>query len=324
MTKKLLFSAALSALLAFGVCAQTMATFEDLSLPTDTFWNGSDTSGGFTSGSVFFTNDYNTQWASWTGFSYSSKTDTTTAGFANMYSSASGSGYNSATYGVAYVSSFGPATYMSWPASITNKEVEGFYINNSTFAYLSMLNGDAYAKKFGGASGSDPDWFKLKINGFANGSFADSVVFYLADFRSANDSLDYIIHDWTWVNINALGVVDSLTFELSSSDVGAYGMNTPAYFCMDDFLFLSPIGFTENTSSNTIKLYPNPANNILNITSADLISQVEIFSLTGAKVLNIKSASRNFRRNISELNSGIYVVKVYSEKGITTLKLVVQ
>ena len=121
-----------------------------------------------------------------------------------------------------------------------------------------------------------------------------------------------------------MGVVDSLTFELSSSDIGAYGMNTPAYFCMDDFRFLSPIGFSESAGSNRIELFPNPAKTILNINSKEFVSQVEIYSLTGARVKDIKPSSKKIKLSISDLKPGIYFVKVYSEKGITTSKLVVQ
>ncbi|MEZ4565949.1 MAG: DUF4465 domain-containing protein [Desulfobacterales bacterium] len=35
--------------------------------------------------------------------------------------------------------------------------------------------------------------------------------------------------------MSALGMVKELTFSLSSTDTGDYGMNTPAYFAMDNF-----------------------------------------------------------------------------------------
>src|SRR5690554_4768429 len=94
--KKLYFLA--SALLAVTTLkAQTTVDFEDLSLPAavDTFYNGSDEAGGFTSGGVTFGNAYNTEWGSWSGFSYSNITDNTTAGFANQYSAIPGVGVNS-------------------------------------------------------------------------------------------------------------------------------------------------------------------------------------------------------------------------------------
>jgi hypothetical protein len=46
---------------------------------------------------------------------------------------------------------------------------------------------------------------------------------------------DYILKEWEWLDLTSLGLVTSLNFALESSDVGEYGMNTPAYFCIDDF-----------------------------------------------------------------------------------------
>ena len=64
----------------------------------------------------------------------------------------------------------------------------------------------------------------------------DSVDFYLADYRFADNSEDYIVKDWTFVSLEALGDVDSLLFSLTSTDNDSmFGMNTPAYFCMDNF-----------------------------------------------------------------------------------------
>ena len=43
-----------------------------------------------------------------------------------------------------------------------------------------------------------------------------------------------VIDDWTWFDTSGLGKVHGLKFSLSSSDTGQFGMNTPAYFAMDD------------------------------------------------------------------------------------------
>jgi hypothetical protein len=97
-----------------------------------------------------------------------------------------------------------------------------------------MLQGDSFAKKFGGASGDDADWFKLTIFGMdASNATTGSVDFYLADYRFADNSLDYVVSDWTYVDLSSLGSVNSLGFSLASSDTGAFGINTPAYFAMD-------------------------------------------------------------------------------------------
>jgi hypothetical protein len=100
-----------------------------------------------------------------------------------------------------------------------------------------MKNGHQFAKKFGGPTGTDPDWFRLTVKAWYSGALStDSVDVYLADFRSADSTQDYILKTWKYVSLKKLGNVDSLTFSLNSSDVGSFGMNTPAYFCLDDLI----------------------------------------------------------------------------------------
>lgn len=225
--------------------AQTVAGFENLVLPADTFWNGSDQTGGFYSGNVFFTNNYNANWNAWSGFTYSNKKDTVTQGSANQYSAITGSGYgNSATYAVA--NDYGDAK-VRLTAGCDGSAVKGFYITNAAYAYYSMKNGDQFAKKFGGATGTDPDWFRLNVQGWDNGVLKpQKVEFYLADYRSNDSTQDYILNTWAWVDLQVLGSVDSLVFHLESTDTaGGFGMNTPAYFVLDNFTTyetLSPVG----------------------------------------------------------------------------------
>lgn len=223
-----------SLLSAFSVSAQTVADFENLTLPTDTFWDGSDLSGGFSSGNAYFLNDYSTAFSSWSGFTYSNVTDTITPGYLNQYAAITGSGYaGSANYAIA--DEYGNAK-VKLTGNASGKLVKGFYITNTTYAYLSLKNGDQFAKKFGGATGTDPDWFRLTALGWLNGAMKQqSVEFYLADFRSADSTQDYIIKDWTWFDLQPLGDIDSLVFQLASSDTASGFMNTPAYFALDNF-----------------------------------------------------------------------------------------
>ncbi len=205
--------------------------FGDLTLSPESFYNGSDGAGGWESDGISFSNNYNSTYGSWDGFAYSNKTDMTTPGYENQHSAITGSGAgNTGIYAVGYVGWTAPPT-ITLPEV---KKVGGIYVTNSTYDYLSMLNGDDYAKKFGGASGEDPDWFKLTITGKdETGSVTGTAEFYLADFRYTDPDKDYIVNTWKWVDLTGLGTVKSMEFTLSSSDNGDFGMNTPAYFCMD-------------------------------------------------------------------------------------------
>jgi hypothetical protein len=159
------------------------------------------------------------------GFTYINKTDKTTAGFTNN-SAITGTGKLSATYMTVNPSAF--ATDKFHFAGNQSHTVKGMYVTNSTFAYLSMQNGDDTAKKF--VAG---DWFKLTVIGLdEKGNTTGTVDFYLADYR---DGKKIMVDQWTWLDLSTLGKVAEVKFSMSSSDTGKWGMNTPAYFCMDGF-----------------------------------------------------------------------------------------
>jgi hypothetical protein len=248
--KRILFLSILlvSALLLCGTPAYAgLSTFDDLILKPGSYWDGDDdgtgygTFGGFTSGDNYFVNYQYTGWSYWDGFAYSNTTDTTTPGVDNQYSAITGGGVNdSSNYAVAYtlgMSGQPSQTYNGFTTGEYAQVVDGFYATNTTWAFQSMTNGDGFAKAFGGSDGTDEDWFLLTIYALDEdyAQTGASVEFYLADYRFADSSEDYILDEWTWVDLSGLGAVYGLEFELSSSDGGSgYSMNTPGYFAMDN------------------------------------------------------------------------------------------
>ena len=105
-----------------------------------------------------------------------------------------------------------------------------------------MRDGDLFAKQFGGSTGDDPDFFKLSVYGIGEDGEALGVEvdFYLADYRFNDNSQDYILDTWELLDLSTLADARSLHFNLSSSDVGDFGMNTPAYFAIDSLFFQTP------------------------------------------------------------------------------------
>jgi len=208
-----------------------IVTFDELITGSSGYWNGSDLSGGFTSGNAYFTNHYDTEHNSWSGFSYSSVTDTLIKDYTNQYSSIAKGGLGgSGKYCVCY--SFGEADtlFFTVPEKITE-----FSLTNTVYTYHTIKKGNQFSKKFGGVTGNDKDWFKVRISGLdVNGFVVGWGDIYLADYRFDDKSLDVTIDSWETYDLSGLGYVKALKFELSSSDTGPLGMNTPAYFCIDN------------------------------------------------------------------------------------------
>jgi hypothetical protein len=301
------------ALVSSNTSAQTTADLENVTLAPNSYWNGAtanptvSTSGNFTSGNVIFPNTYNGAYGGYweSGWSYSNMKDSTTSGYTNEYSAKTAAGYaNSANYVVA----MGGAK-LKFNLTAQGKQMTGCYVTNGTFAALSMKDGDSFAKKFGGTAGTDPDWFKLKIQKYLGGILSpnDSVIFYLADYRFTNNAQDYIVKTWQYVNLTSLGNVDSLIFNLSSSDNSGGYMNTPNFFCLDNFITSDAITTTINDihiNDNRISIYPNPASEVLNVNSTIPFTHSEIINQLGEVIM---SSTQN-SININELTNGIYFI----------------
>ncbi|MBQ7462057.1 MAG: DUF4465 domain-containing protein [Bacteroidaceae bacterium] len=226
---------ALSLPVELPVVTPDVATFEDITditEPVDGHMSvgteDDDDREFFTSGDYAFASGCMSDWDYWYWFGYANHTETKYETLDDQWNNIVGGGYDgSATYGVAFAAEFNGPCYVSLLTAPA--VVPGFYITNSAYAYTSMTGGDPYAKKFGKG-----DWFLLTITGYdAANEVTGTKEYYLADLR--DEATAYIINDWRYVDLSSLGTVAKLGFALSSSDSGAYGMNTPAYFCFDNF-----------------------------------------------------------------------------------------
>ncbi len=209
-----------------------IATFEDIEVPAEGHMSVSteedDERTEFVSGDFEFATGCMSDWDYWYWFGYANETDNTYSSLDDQWKNVVGGGYDgSANYGVAFAAAFNGPCYTTL---LTEPQVvPGFYVTNSSYAYDSMTNGDGFAKKFGKG-----DWFKLTITGYdADDNVTGTKDYYLADLR--DEATAYIINDWRFVDLSGLGAVAKLGFALSSTDNGDYGMNTPAYFCFDNF-----------------------------------------------------------------------------------------
>jgi hypothetical protein len=217
-----------------------VVTFEEIPVPGSGYVNASSPAGGFVIQGATFKNNYEPTFGSWSGFAISNKTDSNIGGWDNQYSAFTPGGQGgSSQYAIGYYATYEDSTHLLFPA-LTSMVNKGAFFTNTAYAGISMRDGDSFAKKFGGASGNDADWFKLTITGYAGGLPTGSVDFYLADYRFADNSQDYIVDQWTHVDFTTLGTVDQLRFSMSSTDNGTFGMNTPAYFAMDSITVPEP------------------------------------------------------------------------------------
>ena len=93
-------------------------------------------------------------------------------------------------------------------------------------------------------------------------------------------------------------------------------------FFKNQFLFS-----TENESivaNQEVNVYPNPANDFVYFTCAETISKIEVYNLIGSKVISKKINTNQVRLNLSELNAGLYIVRIFNGNKVTDRKLTVK
>lgn len=205
-----------------------MATFEEFSVgeigytlyTADGLYNWTSGDFGFFTG-VQYQGTYNY------GYVVTNQTENTFEGYEDMYHSAPGGPVAGNNFCVAFQDTYNDKTALSIKYSGVMSVLPGAYVTNTAYAVSSMENGDAYAKKF-----ANGDYFLLTFTGYLADVEIGKVEFYLADFRNGKS---IIVKDWQYVDLTDLGLVDEVRCKLTSSDNGDYGMNTPAYFCIDNF-----------------------------------------------------------------------------------------
>lgn len=229
MKKSILFVAALA--MTFAACQpnydvedKTVATFEEAAIspaaPESYLAFTTDTTALLASGNYELSQTVAYGGTYVTGAVVTNITDTTFKDYKDAYKSIAGGAKGGKNYVVWYEDGFsGNAIKLKEAATVA-----GMYVCNNVYAYNSITKGDAIA----GDPFGDDDWFMLSIGGMLDGKMVNTQVeFYLAKGKN-------VVTDWTYVDLSQLGKVDAIFFTLSGSKTGDWGLNTPAYFCIDN------------------------------------------------------------------------------------------
>lgn len=277
MKKKLIFCALGAAALAPGANAAGVgntneatgsvvapATFEDLGLAPDSYWCG-DTDdedydmGYFRSGDFQFSNFYMAEYGSWAWYAYSSITANDGSTWADQFQSAPGGGHDSATFGVAYVDAYWGPSNVVVDGPEEGTELEGMWVTNSAWTLYSILNGDGISGPF-----EKGDYLKVMVTGYdSEENPTGTAEFYLADYRSENESEHYALNTWKWMDLSDAGKLQYFRITMESTKSNDWGPTTPMYVCIDD------VNTSETYTSGICRPDAENARGIINIVSLD-------------------------------------------------------
>lgn len=76
----------------------------------------------------------------------------------------------------------------------------------------------------------------------------------------------------------------------------------------------------EGFSAESINVYPNPANNVINVANAEN-AQVSVFDVNGRVMFNTESASANQTIDATNFANGLYIVRIVENGNVMTKKI---
>jgi hypothetical protein len=211
------------------------------------------------------------------------------------------------------------------PAITFDREYEavGVYLNSHPWPYYGNLYGDTYAR----ALNQEGDYFKVTVTGLkADGEEAGKVEHLFAEYTAWLDAPGngelHQSRDWEWVDLSPLGKVSSLKFTLTSTDAGAWGMNTSAYFCVDKLQVRTEDTGIRPPLSLTPQIYPNPVTDQLTVTGS-AIRQVTVIDFSGRLIYQLQTdgASR-LTIPVSRWSSGACIVRITDATGTVSRKII--
>ena len=118
----------------------------------------------------------------------------------------------------------------------------------------------------------------------------------------------YDIDEWEWIDLNA--ETEFYAIAQGKNAKGEWGEITKVEF-------KTSMENTVELAANNFNIYPNPVNDRLYIETQTQILAIEIYDVYGRRQ-NLRNSETQKLRNsidISELNGGVYFVKIKTENG---------
>ncbi|MFH0864882.1 MAG: T9SS type A sorting domain-containing protein [Bacteroidota bacterium] len=155
------------------------------------------------------------------------------------------------------------------------------------------------------------------------GNFAVSVVYPTATgdticVLSTRDScVDYSKDGYAYLNLSTLGWM---------SYKSIMGMQVPPMGSFDLFIYAvksSNAVIEENPLNATLNLYPNPADDNVTIACLNNMNRVKVMNCLGQTISDNVTNGFVYNMNTSQLDNGVYLVQIQTEKGLIFRKITI-
>src|SRR5690554_4352188 len=176
-----------------------------------------------------------------------------------------------------------------------------------------------------GAVFNDNGYGQVISNEYLGEAFGFNVYNFVVKFDS---SIDLEANTTYWIEVESTGMAWESTSEGVFGATAAYkhdGTGGVWSLATNDEMVYSlvceQLGVSD-LSSFDFAYYPNPVRDVLNIASQKAVQSVEVYNLTGQKVINESKVNQG-QIDVSKLSAGTYVFRVTLEEGqVETFKII--
>ena len=98
--------------------------------------------------------------------------------------------------------------------------------------------------------------------------------------------------------------------------------NSAGVFTPDSFF---TVGMRTPPETASIRLFPNPAEDYINIIiPPNILVSIFLTDLEGQELIEKNISSDEIKLDVSSIKSGVYLVRIFSEKWIVTRRIIIQ
>lgn len=131
--------------------------------------------------------------------------------------------------------------------------------------------------------------------------------------------LDVSYDDYVWVvgahaDMGAVGEEENVYLAFKYLSIDGDANSGGGNWTVDNVVVTEAVGVSEINSG--LKIYPNPATSVLNISSITNINNITISNVIGQRVLNINNInSKTFSIEAENLSNGVYIINIQNNNG---------
>ena len=146
--------------------------------------------------------------------------------------------------------------------------------------------------------------------------FATPIYLY-AENEEEYDNVDLVQHHFrvgteneiSWVSGSHLSIVGENATILASGNENVTA-SLAGYSFTRNLNLINPV-IVDEQPYDDVKVFPNPTSDILNITSTETISEIEIVNIMGQVVYRTEVNNESAVCDVEGLNAGVYIVRIY-------------